>query len=129
MPFEPLCPDPASWRIALIAPEGDRLVLHLEPLRRAVSCPMCGTWSQHVHSRYRRRPWDVPWGRWPVQLVVHARRFLCDVPTCPQRILVAAFPRGLARDARQTARLRHVLLALAHACNAETAARLARGRG
>jgi hypothetical protein len=74
-----------SWRIALIAPEGDRLVLHLEPLRRAVSCPMCGTWSQRVHSRYRRRPWDVPWGCWPVQLVVHARRFFCDAPTCPRR--------------------------------------------
>jgi len=97
MPFEALCPDPASWQIALIASEGDRLVLHLDPLRRAVPCPMCGTRSQRVHSRYHRRPWDVPWGRWPVQLVIHARRFFCDALTCPRRIFVESFRRVLAR--------------------------------
>ena len=129
MPFEPLCPDPASWQIALIASEGDRLVLHLEPLRRAVPCPMCGTRSQRVHRRDHRRPWDVPWGRWPVQLVIHARRFFGDALTCPRRIFVESFPRVLTRYARQTERLRQVLLELAHACNAETAARLAHWLG
>jgi hypothetical protein len=62
MSLEPLCPDPATWRIALIAPERDRLILHLEPVRRAVACPVCGTRSQRVHSRYHRKPWDVSWG-------------------------------------------------------------------
>jgi transposase len=60
-----------------------------------------------------------------VQLVVHARRFFCDVPTCVRRIFVEPFPRILARYARQTERLRQMLLELAHASNAETAARLA----
>jgi transposase len=125
MTLEPLCPDPTTWRMSLIAAERDRLVLHLEPLQRSVACPVCGTRSRRVHSRYRRKPWDVPWGRWPVQLVVYARRFFCDVPTCTRRIFVEPFPQVLARYARQTERLRRVLLELAHATSAEMAARLA----
>jgi transposase len=59
-----------------------------------------------------------------VQLIVHARRFFCDAPACPRRIFVEPFPQVLARYARQTERLRQVLLELAHASNAEMAARL-----
>jgi hypothetical protein len=61
-----------------------------------------------------------------VQLVVQARRFFCDVPTCPRQISVEPFPRVLARYARQTGRLRQVFLELAHASSAEMGARLAR---
>lgn len=129
MPLDPLCPDPTTWRITSIAPQRDRLILHLEPMRSAVACPVCGTRSRPVHSRYRHIPWDVLWGRWPVQLVVSARRFFCDAPTCPRRIFVEPFPAVLAPYARQTERLRQVLLELAHASNAETAARLARWLG
>jgi transposase len=125
MSLEPLCPDPATWRIARIASERDRLVLHMAPVRGTVACPVCGTRSHRVHSRYSRKPWDLPWGRWPVQLVVHARRFFCDVPTCTRRIFVEPFPRVLARYARQMERLRQIFLELAHASSAEVAARLA----
>ena len=59
-------------------------------------------------------------------LIVHARRFFCDVPTCLRRLFVEPFPRLLARFARQTERLRQVLFELAHASGAEMAARLAR---
>jgi hypothetical protein len=125
MSLEPLCPDLVTWRIAAIAPARDRLVLHLEPVRRIVACPVCGTRSQRVHSQYRRKPWDLPWGRWSVQLVVQARRFFCDELTCPRWIFVGPFPTVLARYARQTERLRQVLLELAHGSSAEMAARLA----
>jgi transposase len=126
MSLEPLYPDPATWRVAVITPERDRLKLHVEPVRQAVGWPSCGTQSRRVHSRYRRHPWDLPWGRWSVQLIVHARRFLCDKPTCARRIFTEPFPSVLARYARQTERLRHTLLALAHTTSAEMAARLAR---
>ncbi len=129
MSLESLGPDPATWRIAVITLDRDRLVLHREPMRPAVACPVCGTRSRRVHRCYRRNPWDLPWGRWPVRLLVHARRFFCDVPTCLRRIFVEPFPRILARYARQTERLRQVLLELAHASHAETAARLARWLG
>jgi transposase len=129
MRLEPLCPNPAAWRIAGMIPTQDRLLLPLEPLRTAVACPVCRTPSRRVPSRYQRRPWDLPWGAWPVRLVVHARRFCCDAPACPRRIFTEPFPGGLAPDARQLERLRRVLLELAHASSAEMAARLARWLG
>jgi transposase len=125
MHLEPLCPAPAAWRICRITPEQDRIVLELEPMRTGVSCPVCGTYSRRVHNRYCRRPWDVPWGRWPVQLLVHARRFFCDAPGCPRRIFVEPFPGTLAPYGRQTERWRQALLELAHASSAEVAPRVA----
>jgi transposase len=125
MRLEPLCPEPATWRIARIASEGDRVVVHLEPIRTTVACPVCATPSRRVHSRYQRRPWDLPWGRWPVQLVVRVRRFFCDAPTCLRRVFVESFPQVLTRYGRQTERWRQILLELAHASGAEKGARLA----
>jgi len=129
MSVEALCPAPATWRITAMALEQDRIVWSREPRRNVASCPVCATPSRRVHRRYRRNPWEVPWGLWPVPRLVQARRFFCDAPTCPRRIVVEPFPRVLARYARQTARLRHVLLELAHASHAEMAARRARWLG
>lgn len=112
-----------------MASESDRIVVCLEPMRHAVSCPVCATPSRRVHRRYRRKPCDLPWGRWPVQLVVQARRFFCDAPNCPRRIFVEPFPQVLARYARQTQRLRQILRELAHACGAEMGACPARMLG
>jgi hypothetical protein len=64
-----------------------------------------------------------------VPLIVHARRFFCDEPSCLRRIFTEPFPQVLSRYARQTERWRHVLLELAHASGAEMAARLARWLG
>src|SRR5262249_35414408 len=96
-----------------------------DPVRDGAACPVCGRWSRRVHRRDRRKPWDFPWGRWPVQLIVQARRCFCDAPTCPRRIFVESFAAVLAPYARQTERCRQALLALAHASRAEMAARVA----
>jgi transposase len=124
--MEPLCPSPAFWRIALIAPDDDRILIYLEPTRPEVGCPLCGTPSGRVHSRYRRRAWDLPWSRWPIELNVQVRRFFCDNESCPRRIFVEPFPEVLARHARRTQRARDALLELAHASSAERAALVAR---
>lgn len=126
MSSEPICPDPALWQIACIASRTDRIVLHLQPMRAAVDCPVCGTPSGRVHSRYYRQAWDLPWAGWPVALLVQARRFFCDVVDCPRRIFTEPFPNALARYARQTERVKAVLLELVHASNGEMAAKVAR---
>jgi transposase len=64
-----------------------------------------------------------------MQLIVHARRFFGDAPTCPRRILVQLFPAVLPLYARQTERLRQILLELVRASSAEMAARVAHGLG
>ena len=61
-----------------------------------------------------------------MQLVVRARRFCFDAPTCLRRLCVEPFPQVLARDARQTERWHQMLLELSYAGGAEMGARLAR---
>jgi transposase len=123
---EPLCPSPEVWRLGLIALLHDRILIHLEPLRESVPCPHCGTRSHRIHSRYWRKPWDLSWSSWPVQLVVHARKFFCDNAQCLRRIFTEPFPGVLGRYARQTQRLRKVLLELAFSSCAEAAARVSK---
>jgi transposase len=123
---EPLCPSPELWRLDRIALLHDRILIHLAPVRESVPCPDCGTRSNRIHSRYWRRSWDLPWSSWPVQLVVHARKFFCDHAQCLRRIFTEPFPGVLGRYARQTQRLRKVLLELAFSSCAEAAARVSK---
>lgn len=123
---EPLCPSPEVWRLGLIALLHDRILIHLEPIRESVPCPDCGARSSRVHSHYWRKPWDLPWSSWPVQLVVHARKFFCGNAQCLRRIFTEPFSGVLARYARQTQRLRKALLELAFSSCAEAAARVSK---
>ena len=127
---EPVCPESSYWKVKWIAVEGNKLVLHLMPVRTWVSCPLCGVRSRRIHSRHRRQALDLPWFSWPVQLIVQARRFFCDSPECERRIFVEPFPKALGRYARQTQcqrrRTRGSLLELSHCSSAELGARVAR---
>ena len=85
------------WHVALIEIDGrDTVILHVEPTRSAIACPTCGSVSSRRHSSYRRRPLDLPWRGATVRLVVYARRFFCDVPTCPRKIFAERFDGLLA---------------------------------
>ncbi|MDD5703742.1 MAG: ISL3 family transposase [Dehalococcoidales bacterium] len=127
--IQSLCPDPTLWRIVLISPRTDRIILHLEALTREAHCPLCCTLSRRIHSHYLRQPWDLVWSGWPVQLYIVARRFFCDCPDCPRLIFSEPFPKILKYDAHRTTRLQEVLLAMAHTGSSEGAARLARDLG
>ena len=119
-----MCPSPKVWRLGLIAWLYDQIIIHLEARRQSVPCPQCGVKSSRVHSRYRRRASDLPWSSWPVQLVVHTRKFFCDNLQCLRRIFTETFPGVLVPYARRTQRLGQVLLELVHSSNAESAARV-----
>lgn len=54
-------------------------------------CPLCGTVSRRVHSRYRRRVTDLPLSGRIVQLLVVARRFRCDAVLCGRQIFTERF--------------------------------------
>ena len=118
-------PDSSYWKVKEIAVDGNRIVLHLVPVRTWVSCPLSAH-SQRAHSRYRRRVLDLPWFSRPVQLIFRSRRFFCDSSQCERRIFVEPFPKALGRHSRQTQRARDSLLELAHCSSAEMGARVAR---
>ena len=129
MKGQPICPDPRLWHLSLISLHPDQIRLHLESVRSAVPCPDCGVLSARVHSRYQRKPQDLPWSTWPVQLVVHARKFFCDNQGCSGRIFTERFPGVLESYARKTTRLLDVLLELVHGGSAENAARIGKRMG
>ena len=122
---ESVCPETSYWKVLKTSVDEGRLVLHLIPVRTCVSCPLCGSPSQRIHSRYRRKALDLPWFSWPVQLIIRARRFFCDSAGCERRIFVEPFPKALGRYARQTRRTHGSLLELSHCSSAELAARVA----
>src|SRR5918912_1512269 len=91
-----LAVEDAYWQVALVQLECDRsTVLHLTPTRSAVPCPACGQPSARRHSWYQRRPLDLPWRGVTVRLLIRARRFFCDEPTCPRTIFAERFPARL----------------------------------
>jgi transposase len=93
----------------------------------ASACPGCGTRSERVHSRYRRRLADLPLVGKPVQLVVLVRRFHCDAVLCSQRIFTERFDGDvLAPWARRTARLDGIVHHLGLALGGRPAATFAR---
>src|ERR1700694_3465270 len=70
------------WCIVLVVVERDgSVVLVVEPTRTTVPCPQCGELSRRQHSRYERRPLDLPWRGQTVRMRVHSRRWFCLSPT------------------------------------------------
>jgi transposase len=118
------------WCIVLVVVERDgSLVLHAEPTRTAVPCPVCGTVSHRQHSWYQRRPLDLPWRGAIVRMNVRTRRWFCDEPTCPRKIFAERFEGALARYARRTVVADALLRTFALQAGGEGGARLARTAG
>jgi transposase len=88
-------------------------------------CPGCGTLSARIHSRYERKLNDLPIGGRRVELVVRARRFFCDAPTCARLTFAERFDGVAAPKARRTCRLEEIVVCLAIALGGRPAAALA----
>ena len=118
------------WCIVMAVVELDgSLVLVAEPTRQAVPCPACGQLSRRQHSRYERRPLDLPWRGHAVRLKVHSRRWIYDVPECPRAIFAERFDGVLARYARRTNGTTELLTSFALQDGGQGGARLARTAG
>jgi transposase len=102
--------------------------LHIEahPTSEVACCPHCACPSLRVHSAYTRKPRDLPVSDVRVQLILHVRRFFCDVPTCPQRTFAERLPDVLPAHAQRTARLTRSLTVLGFALGGRAGARTAR---
>src|SRR3954462_9778778 len=63
-----LVPDPTVVALEEIVTEADRITLVIRADRPAVCCPACAQVARRVHSRYIRRPDDLPWQGLAVRL-------------------------------------------------------------
>ena len=95
-----------------------------EGRRDHACCPACRTWSSAVHSRYQRRPADLPAGGKVVRLQLTIRRFYCHHPGCPCRTFAERFPQLLGRHAQRTRRLAEAHARTGLALGGQPAARL-----
>ena len=88
-------------------------------------CPTCGTGSNRVHSRYRRRPADTAIGANPVVLELTVRRFFCDNSACGAATFAEQVPGLTQRWARRTTVLSAMVESIGLAVAGRAGARLA----
>lgn len=100
------------------------VIVVVRPTRAAVPCPACGQLARRVHSHYQRALTDLPWQGVAVRVALHARRFRCDAPTCPQRVFAERFPGLVAPGARRSVRLSTLYLSIGLVLGGEAGARL-----
>src|SRR5689334_6312474 len=86
---------PSGLLVENVAADGDTLVVTASSVARQASCPLCGTASRQVHSRYERRASDLPFGGYGVLLRIVARRFRCLASHCRRQIFAERFPGGV----------------------------------
>ncbi|MDP9379604.1 MAG: ISL3 family transposase [Chloroflexota bacterium] len=91
----------------------------------AARCPECGCTSRRVHSRYRRRLADLPWGGVPMRLCVTVRKLFCDNPLCRRKVFAERLEGVAQRYARRTDRQRTALEDIGLALGGRAGARLA----
>jgi transposase len=115
---------PAGSRIDHSILEVGSLTIFLETTAPTAACPLCGSESQHVHSRYHRRIDDLPCFGRAVRLAVTVRRFFCSHPHCPRRIFAERLLGFVQPHGRTTGRLREAHDAIGYVLGGEAGARL-----
>jgi hypothetical protein len=118
---------PAGLIVDSVTQDGDTIVVTAHAGVQKATCPLCGSPSPRVHSRYVRRVSDLPCSGRGVRLRVVARRFCCMVPHCRRRIFAERFDETmLAERSRRTNRLDCVVHHLGLALGGRPAASFAR---
>lgn len=91
---------------------GEEITLILQTTSPTAPCPLCGTASSRIQSRYTRTLHDLPSVGRPIRLIVHVRRFFCKKSTCAQKIFVERLPELCHPHAQRTKRLQKALCEL-----------------
>lgn len=102
----------------------DGIVIVAESSRRSAECPLCGTVSHRVHSRYVRRPMDLPVDERKVRLHLQTRRFVCARKTCHRKIFCERLPQLIRPHAQRTLRLDSLLTHVGILLGGEAGSRL-----
>jgi len=130
-----LLPDSEHLRLDSLAVASDArtLTLVLASTQTTSCCPLCGTPTTRIHSRYIRTVLDLPWAGLLVQLRLSVHKFFCDATDCPRKIFTERLPYMLAPRARRTHRLaaaqQQIGLALGGAAGERLAAQIAHPAG
>jgi transposase len=118
---------PSGLVVETVSDSCDSIILVVRSENGTVECPLCGTTSRRIHSRYIRHVSDLPCAGKRIGLRVISRRFICEVPHCRRRIFAERFGDDvLATRSRRTARLEYIVHHLGLALGGRPAASLAK---
>jgi transposase len=124
-----ILPDAETLKLLHVCASSESITLAARTTSAEVRCPVCGTLSRRVHSRYVRMLADLPWQGIPVRVRLHVRRFFCDELSCQRAIFAERLPGVVAHYARRTERLEEVFTHVSFALGGEPGARLLRELG
>ncbi len=119
-----ILPDTEMLKLLHVCASGESITLAAQTTSAEVCCPVCGTPSRRVHSRYVRTMDDLPWQGVPVNVRLHVRRFFCDERSCERAIFTERLPGVVAHYARRTERLDELFTHVSFALGGEAGARL-----
>jgi transposase len=122
-------PDADYLRLDEIIIEGQDITVTTTSCQTMPSCPRCGAVATREHSRYTRRPADLPCVGRQMRVQLNVRRFFCDNPACQQRTFVERLPGVVRRFARRTERLAEAQRQIGLALGGEAGARSATQQG
>ncbi|MFD4264137.1 ISL3 family transposase [Streptomyces sp. NPDC058534] len=108
-----------------VVSDGELVVVQARASADRAVCPVCGTASSKVHSRYVRQLADSAVGGRPVVIELQVRRFRCRQGACPQATFAEQVDGLSFRHGRRSAGLQAVLERLAVMLAGRAGARLA----
>jgi transposase len=119
--------DPAGLIVDDITESETTLVISARSKAGEYACPLCGTVSSRIHSRYVRTAVDLPCAGKKVELRLVTRRFVCSAPLCHRRLFAERFDEGIIaeRARRRTSRLECIVHHLGLALGGRPAANFA----
>ncbi len=120
-----LLPNLSEVKLICLRPKDGAIQMELQSCRAFSCCPVCGTSSHRVHSRYSRCLGDLPWERLPVRILLSTRKFFCTADGCRRRIFTEPLPGVASRYARRTLRATEALNWVTLALGGQAGARLA----
>jgi transposase len=124
-----LLPSTSEVELVCLRPRVGWIEVELRTSRPFSCCPVCGTVSRRVHSRYVRRLGDLPWEGIPVSILLQTRKFFCVVETCRRHIFTELLSGTVLRYSRRTLRSCEALDWITVMIGGQAGARLARRLG
>lgn len=109
--------------------EANHLTLSVASMQASAECPLCGQFSQRIHSHYERTLADLPCVHFSLTLLMTVSKFFCSNPECHRRIFTERLPAVAAPWARKTVRLVQHLQAIGLALGGAAGAHLGRQLG
>ncbi|QHW01066.1 ISL3 family transposase [Spirosoma endbachense] len=95
---------PFQLEVQTVTSQPNLVIVALTSTALFSNCPLCGTASHRIHSRYNRTLADLPLAGQYQEWRLKARKFFCDNLECPRRIFTERFESIIQPYARCTQR-------------------------